>query len=690
MHYNEGGWNLRLNIFKSGNSIQYRGQNLELSAATSIASPETIIDGMSFAFTVCLDHRLRVWNLSTGKVAYTGDILGQDLESPEHAKNVIDPSQSQLVKIFGDNNESALCVTYSPLGVGQFKFWNVTPGQDGSLVLEDIFPNNTLEPQAPSSEIWTLADFSVVLDKTNINKFTLWALWKNNVTYRLHQLSFQSDGSVRHVQNAWNEDWMAMATETLREASLPSIFSGDSSDGTDKWLHFILYPGRFTVSTLETGLAIYGRGLGAFKSGGRKSGSLPDRMCSTIASTASLSRSSDGDMDYDQFRGATDAQWRRFYRLLLELDKQRGEAMSLAIDPRGDMPWVVLADGITAIRDCSPLERIWHNNTSLPEGTEHVARPLFAAALFRNSLSESFLHSCKSRMLEEILNEASLTPVTRMRMFYDKCDFANQIGDDEYQQLVGGLGGSFKNVTLEVYTAIIELMHISEGIERAKNTPLAEFGRKMLVKGVQETVELHRNICLDQLILLVLIEGEINHGEEGIQIETSVVFNHLMKLLKSLELLDWLSTTQLTLQPSKSERSNSITDATVPAKKATPAPQTVTVLEGIFRHLFGLDLRDGEALPPVVTEVLLQICVPDSRQYEAPPAIIQCFLLTKGRPDLAMEFSRFGNDDPFSTYIQGRVCLAANDVTAASLLFKNAAYGMGELSKFVLRYKLIM
>jgi len=85
--------------FKGGNTISYGNSSLELSSATSIASPAAIIDGVPYIFMVSLDHRLRIWNLVAGKMVYIGDILNQELESHEEVKKVIDPSQSQLVKV---------------------------------------------------------------------------------------------------------------------------------------------------------------------------------------------------------------------------------------------------------------------------------------------------------------------------------------------------------------------------------------------------------------------------------------------------------------------------------------------------------------------------------------------------------------------------------------------------------------
>ena len=603
-----------------------------------------------------------------------GDILNQEIDTNDAAKPVIHPSQSQLVKVFGDSEETAICVTYSPLGTGQFKFWKVSPAVEGNLEVADLFPNNSLEPRTPTSDLWTLADFSVVLDRMNINSFTLWTLWKNNTTYRVMKLDFHS-GSIARVRDAWNNEWMAMASETLREMPLPTISQGDSSDSTDKWLEFILSPGIFTSATIETSLAIYARGLGSSREASRRSGSLTERMCSTIASTATLGRRSDGHMDYEQFRSATDAQWRRFYRLLVELDKQRGEALSLAIDPQGEMPWVVLADGVTAVRECSGLERIWHNQDMIPSGAEHVAALVTAAASFRDSLSDQLLHSCRTTLLSELFEEPSQVDPVRMRQFYANCDFANQIGEEEYDQLIKNLGGGFKDVTPQVYDALLELMNPAEDLEtRPQKNHLAEFGNKLIVKGVQETVELHRNVCLDQLILLVLIEGEINHGDEGIQFEAAAVFSRFLTMLKTLELMKWLSSTRIALPVEKPERRGSVTDMTSSLKK--PTVEKATVLEGVFRHLLSLDTRRGEQMSSAVTEVIIQICAPNS-VYETTPAGIQCFLLSRNGTDLAMEFSRFSGQDPFSTYVQGRTCLAANDALTAATLFKKAAFGMG-------------
>lgn len=645
----------------SSGAIRYGSQVVELATATSISSPPTILDNTAYLFTVSVDHQLRIWNLQSGKIAYMGDILSQELDVSEQGKKIIDPSQSQLVRVISSNEESALCVTYSPLSAGEFKFWDVRPLGDGTLQLSDAYPYSKLVPQAPTSEVWTLAEFSVLKDAADSNDMSLWALWKNNMTYRLLKLEFQRNSTVAKTNETWAESWKSMAMETLRESPVPSVFSGDPSDTTDKWLHHILCPGRFTGATLETAIALFGKQSGGFKYEKRRNLSLQERMCSTVASTVSLDRDSHGGMNYEQFRHTTHEQWAKFYRLLQELDKQRGEALSLIIDPQGEMPWIILADGVIAVRDCSPLEKIWHSNE---ETDMLIARPLIAATSFRESFSDQFLHSCKTMVLEEIFQDPSLTVPGRMLAFYDKCDFSTQIGFDDFQRLSKDTE-EFQSLTPEVYNVILDLMNSPHPDRRIQaRQPLSEFGNKLVVKVVQETVELHRNICFDQLMILILIEGEVNNVEEGIQIETAAFYDQIITLLKKLELINWLTSTQISL-PIKKTDNNS-----------TPILETITVLEGILRHLFSLDLQPHESLSTAITDAILQICAPDG-DYEAPTSVIQCFLLKQDRPDLAMEFSRFTGTDPFSVYVQGRANLASNDPITAAILFKNAAFGIG-------------
>jgi len=668
--YNEGGWTHGLRSlmpFQGNNTIRYGKVNIELSAVTSIASPSTIIDGVPFAFTVSLDHRIRAWNLATGRIAYSGDLLNQERLPNELGKYVIHPSQSQLIKVYQDSEDKTLIVTFSPIGAGQFKFWTLAPAEEGNLELEDLFPDDILEPPTPTADVWTLADFSIAFNKRTQNRITLWALWKNNTTYRLHSLDFVLD-SPASTRNSWADNWTAVASETLADALLPTVSSSDPADITEKWLEYILFPGRYTAATIETALAIYERSLGNSKKAPvRSSKNLAKRMCSVVASTTLMDRNSEGEMEYEKFRTATDTQWRRFYRLLVELDKQRGEALSLAFDTEHEMAWVITADGLSAIRECSTIEQVFHNpNDAQPGVSESVAQLITAALNLRDSFSNSFLQSCDAVLTSELFGHPP-TDSNSVQILWDKCNLAGQILDDDYRQLLTTFGGSFHSVKLDTYKALLEMMTAAEEMDqRLERLPLAALGRKTIIRGVQEMVELHRSICFDQLVLLMFFDTDAD--PQDVDLETFPIYTQLFTMLKRLELLSWLFKSQITMPISRLEKSS-------PTKRPEEM-KTVTVLEGCIGHLLGLVTHSGESTSSLLTEILIRVCDPDG-EYELQPALIQCFLLKLDRPDLALDFARFCDQDPFSTYVQGRAFLAAKDLPTAAMYFKKAAFGLG-------------
>jgi nuclear pore complex protein Nup160 len=664
--------------FQSNHTIHYGKHNIDLSAVISIACPIFPIHGLLYAFTVTLDHRIRVWNLDSGKLVYMKDMLTGELDLNDTVKKVLDPSLSQLVKVFG-TEEHPLVVTYSPLGTGQFKFWTPKPQSDGSLELEDLFPGITLQPRTASSELWTLADFSLVVEKASMPRFLIWILWKNNTSYRVQSLGFRSGQTA---QASWHDGWESMASETLRETPHPVSFAGESLDVSDKWLEFLLAPGKYTTSTIETALAILESNSG--RNSTRRSENLPERMCTVVASTNTLGRASDGSMDYDQLRASLEQQWLRFYRLLQELDKQRGEAQSLAIDPRGNLPCIVLTDSIVVVRKCSRLERLWHNPRALPDGDLHVAASIFAASHFRDIVPEGFLYNCRSMLLGEVFQEPSLTDPARMREFYERCGFEYHIDDYSFTQLVDKLKeheSEWRHLTPIVFNDMLDLLAPSEG--KGDELLLSSFGHRVIMRATQEIVDLHYNLCLDQIILIVLIEVEINHSEDGIKFESAEIFSKLVATLRRLELIKWLASTHITCIPNEEmpivATAGSVHSPTEYIEPERPQQQrsneTVTVFEGVLRHRLTLSKR---SMSLSVTDVVLQICASDS-EYEVHPATIQCFLLKHNRPDLAMDFTRFTGKDPFSIYIQGRVCLASNDALGASALFKRAAFGICKL-----------
>ncbi|KAH6688151.1 hypothetical protein VD0002_g3950 [Verticillium dahliae] len=676
--YNSQSWTqgLRSLIPFQGKSPIWHGKiNMDLSAATSLQVTDLGIEGASFLFTVCLDHRMRIWNLYTGQILFTGDILNAERNPQEVGKWTVDPTQFNLLQIVGHSVGVRTCATYSPIGQGEFKLWTVRAHDAETIYVEDSFPDVHLVPSAPSlSDVWTLADFNMLGDSDG--GIQLWALWKNNMTYRVQGLDLDQD----HVDECWQNNWTSVFIDTTSEPA-PASGPCDPTDVTDKWLNLILSPGKFTRNTLETALSIYERGLGAAKEGGSRSQrGLAESVCSVIASTAALDRKSSGGMDYEQFRASSEIQWRRFHRLLLELDKQRGEAVSLSVDPRSGLAWVVCADSLSAIRECSSLERLCHNFSRPDEGSEDVAKLISTGLGFLDAFPDSMVQVCTAALRPEVFEETTRTDYERLQHVWDTTGFWRSVSEDDCSQVIDSFGQQFALVTESLYTEVFDLLSTGNDTRHHNaQHPLTDFGRGLVVKAVQETVELQWRICLSQLLLLVHMEFDWEREEDMLskRLDVGSVFRQYLSSLRRLELIRWLATTEVTVPLQvKSERSGSFSGGspTVSRKKEEDS-KVITALEGNVGHLLGFPGVTDEPLAGSITALVASLCAADS-DIEVSPSLIQCSLIRRERADLADGLSPFCDQTPFAIYVQGRVALGLKDYDSAALSFRRATVGM--------------
>ncbi|RCI07937.1 hypothetical protein L249_5841 [Ophiocordyceps polyrhachis-furcata BCC 54312] len=681
--FNVQGWtqNLRsLLPFQGKHSIRHGKVNMEYSAATSIQVTSFGLEDALFAITICLDHRMRIWNVDDGHIIYTGDILKMERPTThEVGKWSIDPSQSSLVQIVGRDRGQRICATFSPIGSGEFKFWKLIVRDTHTVTVEDLFPENHLWPPAPSSpDIWTMADF--VLSSPSEGSIDLWTLWKNNMSYRVQRLELDR----RNMKNSWEEGWESVFPEP-DPVSIPISGPGDPADVTEKWLRVIFQPGRFTRATIETTLSIYQGGLGTTRENVRGR-SLAESICCVLGSTASLERASSGAMDYELFQSSNETQWRRFYRLLNELNKQRGEAIGLALDPETDMTWVVCTDLLSAITECSSLERLCYSLNSPVKPQQKLAALVRSALAFVDGFSDAFMHMSKAALRREMFEQSSKTDYERIQHFSDKAAFWRGLTDEDCSQVVDALGANFSAVTDELYDNLMGLVAAPPQTKgRRLRHPATELGKKLIMKGVQGCIELQRRVCFSQLLLLVHMEFEFDKEEEALhhRVEIGSVFRELIHALRRLELLDWLGRTELSEPLFRSEKG-----ASLPALRKSEGgggggdeSQVVTALEANVGHLLGFgQARNGQLLP-TITELVANVCAPDS-DIEVSPTLIQCSLVKRERADLALELAPFCDQNPFSVYINGRVLLVLKDFEAAAISFRKAAFGMGEQKQY--------
>ncbi|KAI0489542.1 nucleoporin Nup120/160-domain-containing protein [Xylaria cf. heliscus] len=668
--YNAKGW---VQGFRS--ILSSRGE-YDTTAAAAAVETSLGLDDASFLLTACLDHRLRIWNLNSGQIIGTMDMLNATREPNETGKWRLDPTQTNLIRIVGQVEGKRLCVTYSPVGSGEFKFWKFESDGSNSVDVIDLYPDAHLIPTPPlGSDVWTLADF-VVAERYGSRDLQIWILWKNNIAYRVQELTFQMD----ELFEVWQTRWKSVYSDTTIP-SAPVSGPSDSVDVSERWLQLILSPGRFPQSTLEAALAGYERAIGDVERNAHRSGqSIAELICSTIASTSSLKKTSSGALEYEQFRASSEAQWRKFYRILIEIDKPRGEALSLAYEPMSEMPAVVCADSISFIRECSKLERICHNPKARHPQPNDLSSLITTGQNFVDGFSDSMLQICQSVLRAELLEETSKTDQERIQFFSDKAGFWRQISDEDCSQVTDVLGPNFNVVTSNVYQQMLGICNETWNPRRPTEYPLTEVGRRLIVKATEDIADLQWNVCFSQLILLVHMEFEFDRPEDALhnRVNIGAVYRNLLQALGRLHLVRWLANVRLPTPLSKTDRSNSASGSSVSTKRSSEEYKSNTALEECIGHLLGIsDVGTGHSLPmtSIITKIINNLCAADS-DVELQPHYIQCALLVRDRADLAIELAPFSDQDPFSVYIQGRVALALHDYSSAAMHFKKAAYGM--------------
>ncbi len=659
-------------------SNMFKGSDLDPTSILTAAQTNMGNRNASFLFTVCLDHRLRIWNLNGGQIFGILDLLNADRNPQETGKWQLDPSQTNLIRIIGDVDGERLCVTYSPIGSGEFKFWSLRSNGD-FVDIADILPSLHLVPKPPpGSDAWTLADFIVdqEFDGGLHNVIRMWALWKNNMAYRVQHLQFtvmHGDPETDDIYDAWKNRWSTVFSDTSISTAQESSPT-DPTDVTERWLRVITSPGRFPRATIEAALNAYERAMGKPNKTSRNNRSLTESICSAIASASSLKRTSTGEMNNKQFRTDSDAQWRRFYRILIELDKPRGEALALAYEPEAKMPWVVCADRISAIRDCSELEAICH----YPDPRNSLSTLISTGRNFLAGFSDGMLQICNSVLRSELFEQTTKTDDERIQFFSDKAAFWRQISDEDCALVTDAIGQNFSLVSTSLYQKLVT--SCNQPSEKDASYPLTAFGQRIALRATEDLAELQWNVCFSQLILLVHMRFEFDHPEEALnnRVDIGYAYRSLVDSLQRLELIRWLSNTQVLIPISKVGKTSSAAgDPSSATKRSSEEHRLVPVsaLEANVAYLLGFS--NIESTQSSIAEVAADLCAMDSN-IELHPHYIQCGLLVQDRPDLAIGLSPLCEETPFATYVQGRVHLALKDLTTAATYFKKAAYGMSK------------
>lgn len=707
--YQQNNWSLSLRgvlPWKGEQKIRFDNAELHASSAAAIAlSPDS-----KHILTVCLDHKLRAWNVASGRTGIQKDLLGEiENGHGKAATYFIGPSQPTLMQVVnipgGVEGAAYHVVTYSPKQ-HQFKFWGIRDADDDQHGIYDAQPHVDLIPpvdELMDVTVWTMAEFYVIPGPALWRGTELWIRARSGPSSKVYSLKFDLNEDTSRLKQIWRTEWTTVDSGPLTVDALRKNPSNPGERGqgsldlydsslTEQWLEFLFYPGRFTVATLETALLIFRRGLERSRSARTpQRGSLKDRICATIVAFATKRQGSESDAD--KFEDAVSAQWQAFYGLVKDLHKRRGESLSLVYDHELDMPWLVLSDYLSAIRKCSDSETIALNSAAIARshllhGPLHrtiptseardVSRLLNAAASFRRRFPISFQEELKRQLEMDILQSRSLTVVDRMELMEANCDLTQLLTEEDLSTLVEELGTDVKHLSTDMFLRALQTLGYEEQGRANKRKQTARYGLNALVSISQETLDANYNTLLDLLLLILFMQFEEDLSED---FDASEVFVELVDQFKDCLVLAWFARTVWSHPSPTGLGSDALMKSLNEAfKSSSRFPITQTVLEGIYGRLaFKFPMPRGlkSGLLTYWSRAWIAFVFKE-QNFDSVVEDTMGILLAQKEYEMAMEFSKFLPEGNWATYLKGRMHIALGENMLASVCFQKAAYNLGE------------
>ena len=707
--YSDGQWGSSLRglvRWQGSHTVKFDGATLDQDAAAGLAlSPDR-----KHAFAICLNHTLKVWSLDVARSVFSSDILGQKREPHEIPKVMLDPGTPHKVQIFQAdsirNGDLYYVMVFSPHDLGQFKIFAIRDPDEGALGIRDMHPDLTLRPPDPdpspeSKAIWKVADF-VAKSAWKGKRMELWVLMRSNKQYRTYNLKFDT----QNFTNTWQDDWSMVASETWDQQAYPPMATSGPEDVRELWLEFFLHTGRFPETVLETALTMYSHTRKLDFSSKRKM-SLKERICSVIASNVLLQEDDAGCMDFEKYYADIYQEWIIFWQDVRDLNNSRWDVLSLAYDEFAGMPWEVFADGYSAIRDCSRVEILAHNrsgdlaksmnllespsievdNDEEPRLPDELAVLVETAAVFRRNFNHSLRRTCKTVLKTELWQDPLNSVPVRLQLFYDRCNFAEEISNICISDLEAGLEsvGGYSGLETESFLAIInELPQLMS--TDPSDLSSSRFGLKVLVGGAQEMINLHERVLLDLLIVVVFVNAEVDKEENAMEaFDAPRLYIALLDLLRQYQMMQWLAKNSRVLMD-EPEVGSGVANLGGPQKLAvTSQREPSTVLENLFavdpKPQAYFQQSQSTALTQSIHDVLKWVIGGNEPTITLDSVLVyvQCNLLANNNIELASDFFQYQPSTAWATYIKGRLCLARGEFTEAAIYFKKAAFKLCKL-----------
>lgn len=561
-------------------TVKYGDRDLDPKIAiTIVPSPSG-----RHVWTVCLDHTIRVWDVALGRVVTTLDLDGDtDRDFDQAPQQFLDPNQPQLLH-FGSarpqhDDDGYTLISFSPISQN-LRFWAIDASIPKDVDMRELYTGFHFRPPVDGLtgfDGWRLEQFHINHPSSRrSHEWRLWMLVRSGSRCQVLTIDFDANAPLKKMRQTWESNWAIVnagpgtVNELKRNVGNPTTPGSTAStiaslQIAERWTSFLLAPGRFSNSVLETALAVYEKSLHKARPKGSLSKlpepSLRERLRTTVGSSATMMQSRDVREAFKAYENEAAAQWNIYYGLVQDLQKQREYPLSLAYDVEKQVPWLVMADQVSSVRTCSQVEILWHNRAAyvqahalkahnpllrnLNDSSDTTVGQLFhALSQFRQTFSNNFMLSFESAFLADALQQRGTPTEMRVQWLYERSGYGGKVSDDHYNQLTDALDtlGGFASLSKDSFDTAIELLS-SQQHGKPQRKEINPYGCRTMTRGAQDTLEQGRELLLDMTLLIVFITVELVSDDYSKALAPLKTFENLSVKFKEYELLLWLANT---------------------------------------------------------------------------------------------------------------------------------------------------
>ena len=690
--YSDGKWTSSLRglvRWQGSNTVQCDGTVLEQSTPLSLVlSPDK-----EHVFAVCMNHTLRVWNLKTGMLVLSQDILGKQREQHEALRFSLDPTISkymQTIDLSGSlRGFQYYILTYSSIDAGEFKLWGARDANFGEIGVVDAFPDISLQPPDPdaNNEVkakWEVVDFEVIITADHQDQeLELWVLMRSSRYFRLYKLQSQ----FANLARGWGSGWFCVTSYSESDP----IPSKPSRDAGNEWLESILKPSRFPSYVIESALLMYQ--TNHMKETGLLKGQLKDRLAAAIQMGAQQSCHPDSE----EYHEVVYQEWATLRQHVRDLDNSRWSVKRLNVDAKRGMPWVTFSDGCSVIRSCTRLEELMNNepdvlanshrhlempsveneSESEPKLPEELSLVISTAAAFGQSLGCDMRITLESELSDKFWHSKKAGMPDRLQELSESCRFS-EIEDGrllDLDQMLEPVGG-IQSLDSDIFFSIIDAANPGFS-DIASDRSYTKFGMRTLIEGARKVMYRRQKMFVDLLALVVFITTEVDLEETPLEyFDGPQIFEGLIDCIKQHQILKWL------VDHSNIDGSSRMISKSGDSQDP-PIDWQPTILESLFA--FNLQPHSSESASALTTLTedildLLRWTIGGNDIQPAEDLVVHvlCGLIQHTNVDLADQLAPLLPNTPWATYVGGRLNLLKAQGEDAAPSFERAA---GELSR---------